>query len=327
MKRREFIALLGGGALVWPLAALAQTTRMPAIGFIHSASPSYFAQFAAAVREGLKEAGYTEGENFALEYRWAEGRYDRLSALAAELVERQVAVIFAGGGTDPAKAAKAATTTIPIVFISAADPVRTGLVASLNRPGGNVTGVSLLASALDAKKLGLLRELAPQASTVGVLINPDYPDSKSQSDEAQAAAGGLGLQSVVLYARTEGDLDTAFANLVAKGVQALLVGTDPFFNSRREQIAAFAVRDSLPVIYPQREYVTNGGLISYGPHFGHGYRQAGVYVGRVLAGEKPADLPILQPTKFELVINLKTARMLGLTVPATLLALADDVIE
>jgi putative ABC transport system substrate-binding protein len=327
MKRREFLRVFGGVAAAWPLAARAQQATMPVIGFIHSASPSYFAQFAGAFRDGLKEAGYVEHQNIAIEYRWAEGRYDRLPALVNELIERQVAVIFAAGGTDPAKAAKAATTAIPIVFISAADPVKTGLVASLSRPGGNVTGVSLLASAIDAKKLGLLRELVPAASAIGLLINPKYPAAKSQSGEVQEAAKSLGVKSIVLSASTEGEIDMAFASLVQQGTSALLVGTDPFFNSRREQFAAMAARYSIPVIYPQREYVTVGGLISYGPHFADGYRQAGVYVGRILAGEKPANLPVMQPTKFEMVINLKTAKALGLSVPPTLLALADEVIE
>jgi putative tryptophan/tyrosine transport system substrate-binding protein len=327
MRRREVVALLGVAAAAWPFTGLAQQQTMPVIGFIHGASPSYFAQWAAAVREGLKEAGYVEGRNVATEYRWADGQYDRLPALVADLVDRRVAVVFAAGGTDPAIAAKAATTKIPIVFVSAADPVQTGLVTSLSRPGGNVTGVSLLASALDAKKLEILRQLAPKASTIGVLINPNYPAAKSQSDEVREAAGRLGVRPVMLSASMEADIDAAFATLLQQGVGALLICTDPFFNSRRDHFAALAARHFLPVIYPQREYVAASGLISYGPDFANGYRQAGVYVGRILAGEKPADLPIQQPTKFELVINLKTAKMLGLTIPPTLLALADEVIE
>ena len=327
MRRRDFIKVIAGSTAALPLAARAQQTAMPVIGYLQSASPSYFAQFSDAVRQGLNEIGYVEGQNVAIERRSAEGHYDRLTALAVGLVDRQVAVILAAGGTDPAKAAKAATSNIPIVFVSAADPVRTGLVASLNRPGGNVTGVSLLASALDAKKLGLLRELAPKASTIGVLINPDYPSANSQREEAQQAAARLGLRPLMLSARADGEIDLAFASAAKQAADALLVATDPFLLSRRERLVALAARYAVPAIYAQREVVTAGGLISYGPHFWDGYRQAGAYVGRVLKGEKPADLPVLQPTKFELVINLKTAKALGLEVPDRLLALADEVIE
>ena len=327
MRRRDFIKVIAGSAAALPLAAHGQQPAMPVIGYLQSASPSYFAQFSDAVRQGLNEIGYVEGQNVAIERRSAEGDYDRLAALAAGLVDRQVAVILATGGSDPAKAAKAATSNIPIVFVSAADPVRTGLVASLNRPGGNVTGVSLLASALDAKKLGLLRELAPKASTIGVLINPDYPSANSQREEAQQAAARLGLRLLMLSARADGEIDLAFASAAKQGADALPVATDPFLLSRRERLVALAARYAVPAIYAQREVVTAGGLISYGPHFWDGYRQAGAYVGRVLKGEKPADLPVLQPTKFELVINLKTAKALGLEVPDRLLALADEVIE
>jgi putative ABC transport system substrate-binding protein len=327
MRRRDFIKVIAGSAAALPLAAHGQQPAMPVIGYLQSASPSYFAQFSDAVRQGLNEIGYVEGQNVAIERRSAEGHYDRLAALAAGLVDRQVAVILATGGSDPAKAAKAATSNIPIVFVSAADPVRTGLVASLNRPGGNVTGVSLLASALDAKKLGLLRELAPKASTIGVLINPDYPSANSQREEAQQAAARLGLRLLMLSARADGEIDLAFASAAKQGADALLVATDPFLLSRRERLVALAARYAVPAIYAQREVVTAGGLISYGPHFWDGYRQVGAYVGRVLKGEKPADLPVLQPTKFELVINLKTAKALGLEVPDRLLALADEVIE
>ena len=327
MRRRDFIKVIAGSAATLPLAARAQQPAMPVIGYLQSASPSYFAQFSDAVRQGLNEIGYVEGQNVAIERRSAEGDYDRLAALAACLVDRQVAVILAAGGSDPAKAAKAATSDIPIVFVSAADPVRTGLVASLNRPGGNVTGVSLLASALDAKKLGLLRELAPKASTIGVLINPDYPSANSQREETQQAAARLGLRLLMLSARADGEIDFAFASAAKQGADALLVATDPFLLSRRERLVALAARYAVPAIYAQREVVSGGGLISYGPHFWDGYRQAGAYVGRVLKGEKPADLPVLQPTKFELVINLKTAKALGLEVPDRLLALADEVIE
>jgi putative ABC transport system substrate-binding protein len=280
-----------------------------------------------AFSQGLKEAGYVEGQNVTIEYRWAEAHYDQLPALAADLVNRQVAVIFAGGGTDPAKAAKAATTKIPIVFVGAADPVRTGLVASLSRPGGNVTGVSLLASSLDAKKLGLLRELVPQASVIGGLINPNYPDAKYQLEQFQAAAGHIGVEAIVLSAGTEVEIDTAFATLDQQHVGALVVGTDPLFGDRRDQLVALAARHSMPAIYFQKEFVNAGGLMSYGPHFANGYREGGLYVGRVLKGEKPANMPVVQPTKFELVINLKTAKALGLTIPPGVLAIAEEVIE
>jgi putative ABC transport system substrate-binding protein len=268
-----------------------------------------------------------EGQNLAIEYRWAEGNYDRLPALATELVDRQVAAILAMGGTDPARAVKAATSTIPIVFISAADPVKTGLVASLNRPGGNVTGVSLIAAALDQKKMGLLHELVPNVSVIAGLVNPKYPGAKVQSDEVQQSASHLGVKAVALSAGTDDEIDAAFASAVEGGAGAILVSSDPFFNSRSGRFVAAAARHSIPAIYPQREYVRDGGLISYGPDFSDGYRNAGVYVGKILKGTKPAELPIMQPTKFELVINLKTARALGLNVPPTLLALADEVIE
>jgi putative ABC transport system substrate-binding protein len=325
IRRREFITLLGGAA-VWPLTAGAQQAAVPVIGFINSASPSYFAT-AGAFRDGLKEMGYVEGQNVAIEYRWAEGHYERLPALVRDLVDRQVAVIFAGGGTDPAKAAQAATTKIPIVFVSAADPVRTGLVASLSRPSANVTGVSLLASVLDAKKLGLLRELVPQASVIGALINPNYPEANIQSEEFKAAASRLGVRSIVLPAGTETDINAVFETLVQQHVDALVVSTDPLFAALRDHLVVLAARHSMPAIYFQREFVAAGGLIAYGPDFADGYRQAGVYVGRVLKGEKPAELPVVQPTKFELVVNLKTAKALGLTVPSTLYALANELIE
>jgi ABC-type uncharacterized transport system substrate-binding protein len=326
MKRREFITLLGGAAAGLPLAAHAQQ-KLPTVGFLHGASPSYLGQFVDALRGGLTEAGYVEGQNLAIEYRWAEGHYDRLASLAADLVDRQVAVILAMGGTDPARAAKAATSAIPIVFVSAADPVQTGLVASLNRPGGNVTGVSLIASALDQKKMGLLHELVPKASVIAGLINPNYPGAKTQAGEVQATASHLGVKAIVLSAATDDEIDAAFAGAVQQGAGAMLVSSDPFFNSRSGRFVEQAARHAMPVIYPQREYVRGGGLISYGPDFADGYRSGGVYVGKILKGAKPAELPVMQPTKFELVINLKTAKTLGLAVPPTLLATADEVIE
>ena len=325
MKRREFIRLVGGAA-AWPVGTSAQPIR-PVIGFVHSASADYFAPFAAAFHAGLKQAGYVENQNVAIEYRWAEGHYERLPALITDLVNRHINVIFAGGGTDPAKVAKAATTQIPIVFISAVDPVTTGLVASLNRPGGNVTGVSMLATALAAKELGLMHQLKPKASTVGMLVNPHYPGAVSQKEDFQAAARALQIRGIILSASTADDIDASFAILVKQGADGLLVANDPFLLSRREQFAALAARYAIPAIYAQREMVAAGGLASYGASFAEGFRQAGVYIGRILAGEQPADLPVMQPTKFELVLNLKTAKALGLEIPATILALADEVIE
>jgi putative ABC transport system substrate-binding protein len=326
VKRREFMTLLGGAAVSVPFAAGAQAP-IPVVGFMHGASPSYLGQFVEALRKGLAEQGFVEGQNLAIEYRWAEGHYERLPALAADLVERKVAAILAMGGTDPARAAKAATSTIPIIFVSAADPVKTGLVASLNRPGGNVTGVSLIAAALDEKKLGLLHELVPKTSVIAGLVNPNYPGAKTQADDIQEAARHLGISAIALTAGTDDEIDAAFAEAPRQGAGAMLVSSDPFFNSRAGRFVAAAARHSIPVIYPQREYVRGGGMLSYGPDFSDGYRNSGVYVGKILKGAKPAELPVMQPTKFELVINLKTAKALGITVPPTLLATADEVIE
>lgn len=325
MRRRQVLPLVVG-AIVAPFAARA-ARAMPVVGFLHSASPSYYEPFLPSIRDGLAETGYVEGRNLRIDYRWAAGQYERLTGLAAELVAAGVDVIFAAGGTDPARAAKAATASIPIVFTSAADPVQTGLVQSLNRPGGNVTGVSLVASALDAKKTALLHELAPRGAVVAALVNPSYPLAKVQAAEVEQAAARLGLASVVLAAGNEGDIDAAFAAAAERKAGALVVGSDPFFNSRREQFVALAAKHALPVIYPQREYVAAGGLVSYGPDFTDGYRQAAIYVGRILNGAKPAELPVLQPTKFELALNLKTAAALGLDVPPTLLASATELVE
>ena len=326
MKRREFIAGLGG-AVAWPLVARAQQTAMPVIGFLSSGSSASWMSFVNGFHRGLKEAGFIDGQNVALEYRWAEGQYDRLAGMAADLVASRVAVIFAAGGSDPARAAKAATATIPIAFYSAADPIKAGLVDSLNRPGGNITGVSMMSSTLEAKRLELLHSLVPKASTIAALINPNYPAAKSEAQDVHEAAVRLGVTPLVLSTGTDQDIDTAYATLVAQGAGALLVAQDPFLVSRREKIIALAVRHAMPAMYSLREYAMDGGLISYGPDFVDGFRQAGIYVGKILKGEKPSDLPVMQPTKFELIINLKTAKTLGLEIPPTLLAVADEVIE
>ncbi|MGA2895070.1 MAG: ABC transporter substrate-binding protein [Xanthobacteraceae bacterium] len=326
MKRREFITLLGA-AVTWPLAARAQQPA-PVVGFMHSGTPGpYLTRMANAFSEGLKAAGYVEGRNVTIEYRWAEDHYDRLPALAAELVARRVAVIFAPGGPGPARAAMAVTTSVPIVFVSASDPVGAGLVASLNRPGGNVTGASMMSSTLEAKRLELLHELMPKASTLAVLINPNYPDAKMQTQDVRDAAVHLGVKLVLLTASTEHEIEPAFAALAQQGAGGLLVVQDPIFVNYRERFATLAAANAIPVVYSQRDYVSAGGLISYGPDFADGYRQAASYVSRILKGEKPADLPVVQPTKFNLVINLKTAKTLGIAVPQTLQVAADEVIE
>lgn len=330
MRRREFIAGLGGAAasqLVSPLAAQAQQAPLPVIGFVHSASAVYFAPFAASFHEGLNRSGYVEHRNVEIEYRWAEGRYERLPALVADLVSRRVSVIFAAGGTDPAKDAKAATSTIPVIFISAVDPVTSGLVASLNRPGGNVTGVSMLATALAAKELELMHQLVPSASAIGAIVNPNYPGARSQMDEFQRAAGKLGVRGILISASSADEIDAGFEGMAREGAKGVLVANDPFLLGRREQLVALAARYGIPAIYTQRQMVIAGGLASYGANFADGYRQAGIYIGRVLKGERPADLPIVQPTKFELAINLRTARTLGIDIPPALLATADEVIE
>ena len=329
IQRREFITLLGGAAAAWPLAARAQQAAMPVIGFLSGGSPdAVWAGLVTGFRRGLNETGFVDGQNVSIEYRWAEGQYDRLPKLAGDLVSRPVTIILAAGGSEPARIAKAATATIPIVFASGADPIKNGLVSSLNRPDGNVTGVSLVGAALEAKRVEVLHDLVPNALTIAVLINPNYSEAKAQSQEVQAAAAQIGLKSIVLMASTERDIDDAIASLVQQGAGALVVTLDPFlFVNRRQQLFALAERHSLPVIYSLREMVIAGGLISYATHFPDGFRQAGIYVGKILKGIKPIDLPVLQPTKFELVINLKTARELGLDVPPTLLARADEVIE
>jgi putative tryptophan/tyrosine transport system substrate-binding protein len=327
MRRREFITLLGGAVAAWPLTARAQQLGTPVIGFLSGASPGPFAHLAAAFREGLKETGYIDGQNVAIEYRWSEGQYDRLPSLASDLVRRGVSVIAATGGSAVAHAAMAATGTIPIVFSSGADPVKVGLVASFSRPGGNVTGVHLLIGALDPKKFGLLRELVPQATLVGALLNPNVEDFQIRLADIQEAARSVGQRIHIVYASTERELDTAFAELSQLRAGALVVGADVFFNSRRDQIVALAARYAMPAIYEGRDYAVAGGLMSYGTNPAEGYHQVGLYTGRILKGTKPADLPVFQLTKFQFVINLKTAKALGVKISDNVLSLADEVIE
>jgi putative ABC transport system substrate-binding protein len=300
---------------------------MPVIGFLHSASPEPFAQFVAAFREGLKDAGYVEGQNVAIEYRWADGQYDRLPALACDLVKRQVAVIATAGGSPSGLAAKKATATIPIVFTAGDDPVNVGLVASLNHPGENVTGVSVLIGALDAKKLGLLREIVPKATVIGILENPTLAAVKDRISSVEAAARSIGQQIQVFFASDERTLEATFPRLAQSGVGALVVGADPFFNSRRDQLVTLSAHYAIPAIYETREYVVAGGLMSYGTKLAEGYHQVGIYTGRILKGDKPGDLPVVQSSKFELVINIKTAKVLGLAVPNSMQLLADEMIE
>ena len=325
MKRREFITLLGGSAVAWPLAARAQQAAMPVIGFLNGGSSWEYAQMADAFRKGLGEIGYIEGRNVWIEYRWAEGRYERLPALAADLVRRQVSVIAANTPASPI--AKAATTSIPIVFLTSTDPVAAGLVASLNRPGGNLTGVALLNVDIGSKRLELLHELVPAASVVALLSNPTNPNSERQSKDMQAAARSLGLQLHALHASTERDFDTVFARLVQLRAGALIIGADAFFINQSEQLGALALRHAVPAISFYREFVAAGGMMSYGGDLADSFRIMGVYSGRILKGEKAADLPVQQETKFALIINLKTAKALGITVPISLLGRADEVIE
>ena len=327
MKRREFIALLGGMVAAAPLSALAQQPAMPVIGWLSSASAGDFEDILAAFRQGLKEGGYEEGRNVAIEYRWAANVFDRLPALAADLVRQRVTVIVTTGLHLPAQEAKAATTTIPIVFMSGNDPVEFGLIKSLSRPEGNVTGVSMVASSLGPKQLGLLRDLAPKATAFALITSPANPNSKALVEGLQAAAGAHGIRLESLTASTEREIDAAFDALIARRAEALVVANDTFLRSRTEQIVALAARHAIPAIYPFRQYVAAGGLVSYGTSLTHAIREVGIYTARILGGAKPAELPVLQPTKFELVINLKTAKALGLTIPSGMLAIVDEVIE
>ena len=327
IARRQFIAGLGGTAAAWPLAARAQQPAIPVIGFLSSRSPGESGGLVAAFQQGLREAGFVEGQNLAIAFRWAEGHYDRLPVLAVELVDLRVAVLLAAGGSPSALAAKAATSTIPIVFSAVTVPVRLGLVASLNRPGGNVTGIGMFGSELWAKSAELLKELVPTMAVTAYLMNPSTPSAEIYAQAAVAAASAQGLEVHVLNASTEQELDEAFAALIKLGAGGLIVPNEPFIDSQRHRIVALAARYAIPAIYGVREYVVAGGLLSYGASIPDSYRQAGIYVGRILKGEKPADLPVQRPTKFDLVINLKTAMALGLTVPQTLLVAADEVIE
>jgi ABC-type uncharacterized transport system substrate-binding protein len=326
VKRREFIAMLGGAAAAWPLVARAQQ-KMPVIGLLSSRSPAVDTPLIAVIRQSLNETGLVEGQNVALDYRWAEGQYDRLAGLAADLVRRQVAVIVTMGGEVSALAAKAASATIPIVFAAGGDPVRSGLVTSVHRPGGNITGVSTLIFELEPKRLGLMRELRPNATTIAVLVDPNSPNAEMQVNDIQAAARGVGGEITILNASTIRDIDAAFVRLVEMRADALLVVANPIFFNRTAQLVVLAARHAIPTVYSRREFTAAGGLMSYGPNINDSYRLLGVYAARILKGEKPGDLPIQLPTKFELVINLSTAKALGIEVPPTLLARADEVIE
>jgi putative ABC transport system substrate-binding protein len=326
VKRRDFITLLGGAA-AWPLAARAQQPAMPVVGFVNGGSSDGMARYVAAFRGALSEAGYVENQNMTVEYHWLEGRYDRLPLLVADLVRHRVAVIATPGLTSAALAAKAATATIPIVFAAGADPVALGLVASLNRPGGNATGINLQNVDLTAKRFELLHELVPKGARFAALVNSNFPLIEAIIKDLQTGAATLGLEVEILYAGNDREIDAAFAKLSQRPDSVLMLPPDSFFFSRRAQVVTLAARHALPVIYPTNEYPVAGGLISYGPDITHACQQTGVYTGRILKGENPANLPVMQPTKFELVLNLQTARLLGITVPPTLLAIADEVIE
>lgn len=325
MRRREFITLLGGAAAAWPLAVRAEQPAMPVVGFLRSATFAGSTHLMAAFRQGLKEAGFTEGQNVSIEYRWADDQADRLPALAVDLISQKVTVVVAN--TTSAFALKAATTTIPIVVVTGNDPVKDGFVKNINRPGGNITGVVFFSDELGTKRLELLRQLAPKAATIGLLVSSRNAGTREEQRNVQAAALTVGQQVIALDVSSDRDIETAIAALVKRGAGALLVGSGVFLFSKREQIVAMAARHAIPTMYAQRESVAAGGLMSYGTSIADAYRQAGIYAGRILKGDKPADLPVMRSTKFELVINLKTAKTLGLDVPAQLLALTDEVIE
>jgi putative tryptophan/tyrosine transport system substrate-binding protein len=326
MRRREFITLLGGAAM-WPLAAHAQQSMMQVVGWLSARSPREATPVLQAFLQGLGEAGYFEGKNVTIEYGWAEGHYDRLPALAAELVQHQVAVIAATGGEPSPLAAKAATTSIPIVFTAGGDPVEAGLVASLNQPGSNVTGTTIMGIEMGPKRLDLVRQLVPNATSVAMLVNPKFPLGSAEARDVQGATRSLGMRFHVLFASNEGEIDAAFADIVRQKTDLLIIATDPFLLGQRDQVVGLAAQHGVPTMYFLREFVEAGGLMSYGPDIANGYRQAGVYTGRILSGAKPATLPVWRPTHFVLILNLKTAKKLGLEVPPMLLALADEVIE
>jgi putative ABC transport system substrate-binding protein len=327
MRRRDFIKATAVSAVTWPLAARAQQPAMPVIGFMSGRSPEDSAHLVAAFRQGLGESAFVEGQNVAITYRWGLGQYDQMPALAADLVSRGVAVLVGVGGDVSALAAKQATSTIPVVFGLGGDPVKAGLVESLSRPGGNATGYTLLTNEMEPKRLGMLHDLVPGAAVIGVLLNPNFPPAARQLQDLEEAARTIGQQLFVSKASSDEELNAAFTSLVQQRISALLVAADPYFDTRRDRIIAFAEQNRLPTIYQFREYAIAGGLISYGPSITDMYRQAGIYTARILKGAKPADLPVLQPTKFEFVINMKTARALGLVIPAGLLSIVDEVIE
>jgi putative ABC transport system substrate-binding protein len=327
IRRRQFLGLLGGAAAAWPVVARAQHQMIPVVGFLSTRGSDDGAHLFAGFRRGLAEYGYVEGQNVTVEYRWAHGQYDRLPGLAAELARRPVTIFVTAGGERAALAARGATTTVPVVFVVGSDPVRLGLVASYNRPGGRITGVHIMSETLEAKRLGLLHELIPQATTIGVLVNPDLSTAANQLSDIEGAARAIGLQVHVLRASTDREIEVAFEAVELNRIRALVVTADPFFNARRDKLVTLSANYSVPTVYQFREYAVAGGLMSYGTSLTDAYRQAGIYTARILKGEKAGDLPVEQPTKFELVINLKTAKTLGLNVPSSMQLLADDLVE